>query len=630
MLSKRNIMFTQWKSNAADNKMSVLIDKIRVAGFRGLSDLEVSLPRVCVLIGKNNSGKTSVLKSLQLALGDYARFLSEEDFYIDKDDNSSEKILVDVRIIAIDEDGKRKNEFSGEWLEEFGDKVQSEPDGKMFVAIRTMSEPDKIKGGFATTRFSLEKWPEREKWKEEKTSRKNQINKRFEALPYFSVDAQRDIHLELKDKSSFVGKVLSNVKYEKDDISKIEEMISSVNSEAVTKSSQLQDLKTQLENLNHSFQSTGKAEITPFPKKMRDLSKQFTVHFGEDDTNSFSMEYHGMGTRSWASMLTVKAFTESLSVTHKKEEKPFYPILAAEEPEAHLHPNAQRTIYNQLVNSRGQVIISTHSPYLAALAKQTEIKALNTNGGNVEVRELNNELGPEEKRKIQREVIHSRGELFFSKGIVLMEGETEEQALPQLFSRYFDLDPFVLGVNFIGVGGSGAKYKPFLSFAFDFGIPVFVFSDGESDIKKKLKKAYDSVFGESEFEKCPNITLLDGTDFEGYLLNNGYESQIEDAIKEVDESDKVVKWIEKRVGTPMKPKKVDGDPCVTCKQPKIEVEYRDYTGVDGKKKAIIEILDSHKSKYSQAVAEQLVKLEPKKLPPKIIEFFEKIRKGMSL
>ena len=36
------------------------------------------------------------------------------------------------------------------------------------------------------------------------------------------------------------------------------------------------------------------------------------------------MEYHGMGTRSWASMLTVKAFTELLARNHEEEAEPFF------------------------------------------------------------------------------------------------------------------------------------------------------------------------------------------------------------------------------------------------------------------------------------------------------------------
>lgn len=610
--------------------MSILVDKVRIAGFRGIADLEMSLPRVTVLIGTNNSGKTSVIKALQLALGDYSRYLAEEDFYIDADDHRVDSILVDVRIVAIDLEGKRKPIFDDEWAESFGDKIQSEANGNQFLALRTKCEQETVKGGFSVSRFALDRWSDYANWKSEKTKSKNQLRKRFDALPFISIEAQRDIHQELREKSSFVGKVLANVEYEKSDITKLEEMVKAVNDEAVEKSEALQGLKSHLEQLNQSFQGSGKAEITPFPKKIRDLSKQFTVHFGDQENNSFSMEYHGMGTRSWASMLTVKAFVELMAKKHQEEVEPFFPIIAAEEPEAHLHPNAQRSIYKQLTSSKGQVIISTHSPYLAALANQSELRSLSITNSGVSVNQLNPDIKLEDKRKLQREVIHSRGELLFSKAIILSEGETEEQSLPQLFTKYFGDNAFSLGINFIGVSGSGAKYRPFLSFAHDFNIPVFVFSDGEVKTTDELKKNYDKIFGETNIDNSPNITILDGTDFEGYLFDSGFEESIENAIAKIDGQEKIDDWINKRQGTREKPQRTDEPPCQTCNQPIFESPLRDYSTADGRKKAMLEILDTKKPMYAQAVTEQLCKLDADKLPPKIIELFEKIKAGVAL
>ncbi|GFO73206.1 putative ATP-dependent endonuclease of the OLD family [Bathymodiolus japonicus methanotrophic gill symbiont] len=610
--------------------MSILVDKVRIAGFRGIAELEITLPRVTVLIGTNNSGKTSVIKAMQLALGDYSRYLAEEDFYIDTDDKRVDSILVDVRVVAMDLEGKRKSIFDDEWAEHFGDKIQSEANGYQFLALRTQCEQDKIKGGFSITRFALDRWPDYPNWKSETTKRKKQLRKRFDALPFISIDAQRDIHQELREKSSFIGKVLSNVEYDKADITKLEELVKAVNDEAVEKSQPLQDLKEHLEQLNQSFQGSGEAEITPFPKKIRDISKQFTVHFGDQANNSFSMEYHGMGTRSWASMLTVKAFVELTGKNHQEEAKPFFPLIAAEEPEAHLHPNAQRTLYKQLIASNGQIIISTHSPYLAALANQSELRALSIASQGVCVNQLNVNLPAEDKRKLQREVIHSRGELLFSKAIVLSEGETEEQSLPQLFTKYFGDNEFSMGINFIGVSGSGAKYRPFLSFAHDFNIPVFVFSDGEINTTKELKKNYDKIFGETDIDNSPNITILDRTDFEGYLFDSGFAKSIENAIVEIDGTDAIDKWINKKQGTQEKSRKTDQPPCETCKQPIFDSSLRDYSCPDGRKKAMLEILDAKKPRYAQAVTEQLCKLDSDKLPPKIIELFEKIKVGRIL
>ena len=182
---------------------------------------------------------------------------------------------------------------------------------------------------------------------------------------------------------SFIGKILSSVEYNKGDILALEALIKEVNDEAVNKSHELKSLKFHLEKLNQSIGGSGGAEVTPFPKKIRDLSKNFSVHFGETDTNLFSMEYHGMGTRSWASMLTIKSFVDILTGRHAVESEPLFPVLAAEEPEAHLHPNAQKTLYRQLSDINGQLIISTHSPFLAAMADLYQIRSLVETGSGI-------------------------------------------------------------------------------------------------------------------------------------------------------------------------------------------------------------------------------------------------------
>ncbi|HDR2338172.1 TPA: AAA family ATPase, partial [Enterobacter roggenkampii] len=344
--------------------MNIQIDTVRISGFRGICNIEVTLPRVTVLLGQNNAGKTSIVKALQLALGDYSRYLADEDFHIGEDEKRQETITVDLRFIAVDSDA-RAREFSENWQQAFGDKIQSEPDGKQFVAIRTTAKPDRVKGGYIVERFHLDEWPELSGWQDVRVGSKNRLGKRLESVPFISIDAQRDIHNELKEKSSFVGRVLSSVEYDEKDVAELERLVAEVNKEAIEKSEPLKRLKTHLDNMNQSFEGSGQTELTPFPKKIRDLSKRFSVNFGETDKSSFSMEYHGMGTRSWASMLTVKAFTELLAKNHEEEAEPFFPVMAAEEPEAHLHPNAQRTLYRQLVDVPGQVIISTHSPYIA-------------------------------------------------------------------------------------------------------------------------------------------------------------------------------------------------------------------------------------------------------------------------
>ena len=432
-----------------------------------------------------------------------------------------------------------------------------------------------------------------------------------------------------------VGRVLSSVKYDETESTALEELIKHISDQAISTSTVLTRLKIKLERLNQTFGGSGKAEITPFPRKVRDLSKYFSINFGETENNSsFPMEYHGMGTRSWASIISMQTFAELIADSHTIDSKQFFPILAAEEPEAHLHPNAQKTLYKQLKESKGQVIISTHSPYVAAMAKQSELRYLKRDTDCIVVKQLSpkndNETDKEfdEKcRKLNREVIHSKGEILFSKAIVLCEGETEEQALPLLFEKYFGSEAFVMGVSFVGVGGSGEKYLPFLTFGKDFNIPVFIFSDGEPKTVKELKESYEKIHGLTDIQSSPMITILDGTDFEGYLISFGFESIIESVIRQEEGEQYIEYWIGKNQGQ-RDQKKLDIRHCLSCQQPIFEYTLQNYTEADGYKKALNKIVDKRrKTRYAPLIAEKLCELEKEQLPPKIIEFFQKLENG---
>lgn len=511
--------------------MSILIDTIRVAGFRGIKELEVSLPRITVLIGPNNSGKTSLIKAFQLALGDYARNLSEEDFYIAPDDKRASEIIVDIRVVPINDKENRVPNFDEVWLTEFGDKIKSEANGHQFLAIRTISRANATKGGFDTTRATLESWPPFTGWSKAKI-KETKLGRRFESLPFISMEAQRDIHQDVRDKSSFIGKILSSVEYDKNHIQTIEAMIKVVNDQAVDKSLELKSLKNHLEKLNQSIGGSGSAEVTPFPKKIRDLSKNFTVHFGETDKNSFSMEYHGMGTRSWAAMLTIKAFIDILTERHVAESEPLHPILAAEEPEAHLHPNAQKTLFRQLSDINGQMILSTHSPFLAAMADLYQIRSLVKSEAGVTAHQISHVMSNEDRKVIAREVLAKRGELLFAKCILLCEGITEEQILPAMFAIHLNASPWDLGVSCVSVGGK--NYGPYVRLASSFGIPACILSDNDGNTKTEITAQIRRLTKEMNITLGTNlygITYLDnGNDFEAELIAHGLRNEVVDAL----------------------------------------------------------------------------------------------------
>ncbi len=82
------------------------IERVRIENFRSIKTLDFEPGPYCVLIGENNSGKSNILRALNLALGETwpsERSFSEEDFY--KQDTALKipfVVLADHDIKAID------------------------------------------------------------------------------------------------------------------------------------------------------------------------------------------------------------------------------------------------------------------------------------------------------------------------------------------------------------------------------------------------------------------------------------------------------------------------------------------------------------------------------------------------
>jgi putative ATP-dependent endonuclease of OLD family len=136
-------------------------------------------------------------------------------------------------------------------------------------------------------------------------------------------------------------------------------------------------------------------------------------------------------------------------------------------------------------------------------------------------------LTPDVVRKIQREVMRTRGELLFARAVVLFEGETEEQAIPMLAQHYWTQAPFQHGVAFIGVGSDG-NYLPFLRILESIGIPWFIFSDGEPTAQAKVQRALQGV---ALSVPHPRVSFLPNNKaIEGYLMDEGYQNEIKTAV----------------------------------------------------------------------------------------------------
>jgi len=223
-------------------------------------------------------------------------------------------------------------------------------------------------------------------------------------------------------------------------------------------------------------------------------------------------------------------------------------------------------------------------------------------------------LNSDERRKLDREVMASRGDLLFSRALILFEGETEEQALPIYAENYWGATAHENGFSFIGCGGT--NYFPFVWLAENFGMRWYLLSDGEdatfSGLNAQLKR-----IGLGNAETLPNISIIDGkTDYEGHLVEH-YMDAIEatfEAVLGKGEFDKYIAEFDGRPG-----KKVEGKPTT-----------RDYKGADGRKRAAKDVLSDRKTRLAAPVANSIVLLDDKtrQIPPAIRKLFDRMAKDL--
>ncbi|GBD86116.1 hypothetical protein BMS3Abin03_00025 [bacterium BMS3Abin03] len=585
--------------------MNILIDTVRIYGFRGLRNIEVSLEPFTVLTGMNNTGKTSFHKALQVVLGNRL-FISPDDFYISETEKVNE-IIVDIRIVPIDNDAKKANNFTDEWLEIFtDDRIIVNAEGEQFIPLRTVVTIDSITNTFKTKQYIQQEWvvfknEDDKHWYQSENGTEKPFH--FDETPFFYMDAQRDIIEDIKVRNSYLGKMLSKIEYSKKDIIAIEKQIKELNEHAVESSDVLSNIETTLKELDTAMDNTNNGvDITPFPKKVRDLNKGVSIQYSD-----FSMEYHGMGTRSWSSLLTLKSFISLFAKTSENNDKPFFPIIAIEEPEAHLHPNAQKKLFGQIAGIQGQKIISTHSSYVAGSAELEQIRSFYKGHDDVVCGKIDTSgFSSEDIRKIKRQVINTRGELFFSKVIIFCEGETEEQAMPIFAEKYFGKSTIEIGIDFVGVGGQG-NYLPFLRVAESLNIPWFIFSDAENTSGKNIKVSVQNQFlkcGTTKTESDSIVFLNDGNDYEKQLINDGFGREIKKAIASLD----IYKNKKHREAKGAKRLK--------------EIESYD-------NEKLYEIFTGSKTQFGPAVAYAIIESN-KDLPQKIIDLFDKIKESLNI
>ena len=472
---------------------------------------------------------------MTIALASDRKFISRDDLFINKDGNYPEnpRIEVDIEIKSVGE-----VRFSTQWAQVFGSDIQINPQNEEFFAYKTIVDFSAQQTEAQIKRYIIKDWDSGE------ADENEEVAADITKLPLFFIDAQRDLQEDLKLAQSYFGRLASQIKYDDTQKAELESSLSSLNHQSVENSPVLKHLRMALQELNKTVHTRGSGvEITPFPKKLRDLHKGLKVNFQDGGSETFSLEYHGMGTRSWASLLGYKAYVNWIKQKADEDGDMLHPILALEEPEAHLHPNAQRQVYGQLKSVTGQKIISTHSPYIAPLAGLEELRVFYKAEDSTKIADLKQLVGgltPKEKHSLETQIIRTRGELFFARFVVLFEGPTEDSALPIFAKKHWGCEAFEKGVSLTHC--SGDAYKMYIQFLEALQIPWVIFSDYDKPgVQTKVNRIASDLGVDINND---NRFVLLNNSIEHYLIDEGYRAEFQNAyfaIKEPEYSDETRK-----------------------------------------------------------------------------------------
>jgi putative ATP-dependent endonuclease of OLD family len=559
-----------------------------------------------VLLGENNAGKTSFLAALDVALGNAKA--REEDLRQDQNGKAATRFCVDVLGLPAKDDS-----FPEGVAQVLGAAVQIKKNEPEFFAIRCRAEIDAKRGELTFKRTFLKGWARTRADAELLTELSNVTVTREarELITFNLLDARRDGVEQLRNKRTFWGQIVSDLRLAAELRKDVEATLRELREKIVAGSPPLVALQQELKDIGSVIAHPQlDVEVSPLPGDVEDLLRATDLLLTESGQRALPIGMQGMGTRSLSALLIFRAYVRAvLSMTKGPGT---LSLSAFEEPEAHLHPQAQRAVLNVIQQIPGQRIISTHSPFVAAIADVYDVRLFRRGRDGTTVAwvpEANLQTGAttfddEALAQLRRFVQRRHGEILFARVVGLFEGDTEDAALPIFARVHWPSGPDSVGVSLVNVGGAG-NYKHVLRLIEALRIPWVVLSDGDQAGVDGVAAA-GKALGRILDETSPEVVMLPkGNDFEAQILAEGFRPHAERAIANFFGAAALADYRAKNHG-----QKGHGG------------TLRDYQSAGWEDRLVADFMDRHKGTYGAALADEIVSAN--KMPSHVVTFLSKI------
>lgn len=365
------------------------VTRIEIRNFRSIKHLVVDLGETTVFVGPNNAGKTAILDALRIALtrrwGQRGTGFTEYDVHLahDTDDpKTSAGVSIEIHVKESERD-----EWPNAVKEDLAHIVQLDLNTEIrSIVLRTRCAWNEDSGSFEPSWEFLN--VKREPLAGQGARRLN-LDRFWRYLPVFYLGALRDIGDEFSPRSQFWGRLLKALEIPAGLESRAQRVLDLLNRRLLKADPRLQDIAETLSDVTRiaARDRDGDLHLRMLPLKTWDLlSKAEIILRNAPDQPWLPLRRQGQGIQSLSVIFLFQAFVDHL--LQELYEEGSEPVLALEEPETHLHPQAARTLWAHVDKLPGQKIITTHSPYFVQHVPFRDLRLVRLTANGTEVRSL--------------------------------------------------------------------------------------------------------------------------------------------------------------------------------------------------------------------------------------------------